>query len=129
MVAFQPHRYSRTKALLPEFFPVFGEASQVFITDIYAAGEPILPGISGMDLFSGIKRQGHPAVTYVKDLALHPEMLLERLLPGDILLTLGAGDIWKVGEDLLQRLGHHAPSPNSQPPGDGPCRAPHGLHA
>ncbi len=54
MVAFQPHRYSRTKALLPEFFPVFREASQVFITDIYGAGEPVLPGISGMDLFSGI---------------------------------------------------------------------------
>ena len=129
VVAFQPHRYSRTKALLPEFFQVFGEARQVFITDIYGAGEPVLPGISGRDLFSGIKRQGHPAVTYIKDLALHPEMLLERLLPGDILLTMGAGDIWKVGEDLLQRLGHHAPSPNSQPPGDGPCRAPHGLHA
>ena len=129
VVAFQPHRYSRTKALLPEFFPVFGEARELFITEIYSAGEPQLPEISGMDLFQGIRRQGHPSVTFVKDPAAFPEMLLARLRPGDLFLTLGAGDIWKLGEELLKRLGYASPSPNSQSSGETTCRARRALHA
>ena len=129
VVAFQPHRYSRTKALLPEFFPVFEGAHQVFITEIYSAGEPSLPEISGMDLFLGIERQGHPGVTFVEDLATFPEMLLAHLRPGDLFLTLGAGDIWKVGEELLKRLGQASPSHNSQSSGETACRAPRALHA
>jgi UDP-N-acetylmuramate--alanine ligase len=128
VVAFQPHRYSRTKALLPEFFPVFGAAQQVFVTEIYSAGEPSLPEITGRDLFRGIERQGHPSVTFVKDLAAFDEMLLDRLRPGDVFLTLGAGDIWKVGEKLLERL-EHAPVPtDSQSPEEASCRAPRALH-
>lgn len=122
VVAFQPHRYSRTKALLPEFFPVFGEAQEVFITEIYSAGEPPRPDISGLDLFQGIKRQGHPSVTFARDHETLTEMLLERLCPGDILLTLGAGDIWKVGEELLKRLGYSSPSHHSQSSGETKCR-------
>jgi len=129
VVAFQPHRYSRTKALLPEFFPVFEEAQQLFITEIYSAGEASLPEISGMDLFLGIERQGHPAVTFVEDLAAFPEMLLASLRPGDLLLTLGAGDIWKVGEELLQRLGQVSPSNHSQSSGETRCRVHHVLRA
>uniref|UniRef100_A0A7C3V7J0 UDP-N-acetylmuramate--L-alanine ligase n=1 Tax=Desulfobacca acetoxidans TaxID=60893 RepID=A0A7C3V7J0_9BACT len=128
VVAFQPHRYSRTKALLPEFFPVFEQAHLVFITEIYSAGEPPLPGISGIDLFKGVK-QLHPQVDFVEDLAKFPETLVACLRPGDLFLTLGAGDIWKVGEELLQRLGHPTASPNSQSTGDSPCRAPRALHA
>jgi UDP-N-acetylmuramate--alanine ligase len=123
VVAFQPHRYSRTQALLPEFFPVFGEAHLVFVTEIYSAGEPVLPKISGKDIFWGIERQGHPGVTFVEDPAMFPETLLERLRPGDLFLTLGAGDIWKVGEKLLQLLGHSSASHNSQPSGEPLCRA------
>ena len=129
VVAFQPHRYSRTKALLPEFFPVFGEAKQVFITEIYSAGEPSLPDISGVDLFLGVQGQGHPGVKFVEDLAAFPEMLLSRLRPGDLFLTLGAGDIWKVGEELLRRLGYASPSNHSQSSGETGCRAPRALHA
>jgi UDP-N-acetylmuramate--alanine ligase len=122
VVAFQPHRYSRTKALLPEFFPVFGDAHQVFITEIYSAGEAVLPGISGRDLFRGIAGQGHPGVTFMEDQAAFPEMLQERLRPGDLFLTMGAGDIWKVGEDLLKRLGQ-ASTPNDSPcPGETACQ-------
>jgi UDP-N-acetylmuramate--alanine ligase len=128
VVAFQPHRYSRTKALLPEFFPVFGAAQHLFITEIYSAGEALLPGISGGDLSRGIERQGHPSVTFVEDLAGFDGMLLDLLRPGDLFLTLGAGDIWKVGERLLKLLGH-APIPNnSQSSEEGPCRAPRALH-
>ncbi len=126
VVAFQPHRYSRTKALLPEFFPVFGEAHQVFITEIYSAGEPKLPELSGKDIFVGIERQGHPGVTFVEDLATFSEMLLEYLQPEDLFLTLGAGDIWKVGEELLERLGHSTGQHASSASGESACRA---LHA
>jgi len=129
VVAFQPHRYSRTKALLPEFFPVFEAAQQVFVTEIYSAAEPPLPGISGMDVLRGIERQGHPSVTFVKDLAAFDEMLLDRLRAGDLFLTLGAGDIWKVGEKLLELLGHAAVPNDSQSAEEAPCRAPRALHA
>jgi len=128
VVAFQPHRYSRTKALLPEFFPVFGAAHHLFVTEIYSAGEPSLPGISGKDLFRGIARHGRPPITFVEDLAGFEAMLQGHLRPGDLFLTLGAGDIWKVGEKLLKRLGH-APIPhNSQSSEEGSCRAPRALH-
>ncbi|MFW6123187.1 MAG: UDP-N-acetylmuramate--L-alanine ligase, partial [Thermodesulfobacteriota bacterium] len=126
VVAFQPHRYSRTRALLPEFFPVFDAAHQVFITEIYSAGEPKIPSLSGRDVFAGVERQGHPGVTFVEDLAAFPDLLLQRLRPGDLFLTLGAGDIWKVGEELLQRLGRGAASPTGSDSGEDACRA---LHA
>jgi len=129
VVAFQPHRYSRTKALLSEFFPVFGKAHLVFITEIYSAGEPALPEISGKDVFRGVEQQGHPGVTFVEDLATFPEMLLKQLRPGDFFLTLGAGDIWKLGEELLQRLGHSSSPHNSQSSGETACRALHALRA
>jgi UDP-N-acetylmuramate--alanine ligase len=129
VVAFQPHRYSRTKALLPEFFPVFGEAHLVFVTEIYGAGEPVLAEISGKDVFGGIERQGHPGVTFIEDLATFPEMLLECLRPGDLFLTLGAGDIWKVGEELLQRLSQSSAPHDSQSSGEPVCHALRALRA
>jgi UDP-N-acetylmuramate-alanine ligase len=89
----------------------------------------LLPEISGMDIFRGIKRQGHPSVAFVEDLAAFDEMLLDRLRPGDLFLTLGAGDIWKVGERLLERLGHSTVPNDSQSSGETPCRAPRALHA
>ncbi|MGQ9687322.1 MAG: UDP-N-acetylmuramate--L-alanine ligase [Desulfobaccales bacterium] len=129
VVAFQPHRYSRTRALLPDFFPVFGPAALVFITEIYSAGEPVLPKISGKDVFQGILRQGHPGVRYAEDLAVMAELLLEHLQPGDLFLTLGAGDIWKVGEELLKRLGQPSALLNRQSQGESPCRDVSGLPA
>ncbi len=123
VVAFQPHRYSRTRALLPEFFPVFGAAHLVLVTEIYSAGEPVLPGVSGKDIFWGIKKEGHPGVSFVEDPAALLKTLIEHLRPGDVLLTLGAGDIWKVGEELLQRLGHTATRQNDHGAGEAACRA------
>ena len=129
VVAFQPHRYSRTRALLSDFFPVFAQAGLVFITEIYGAGEPVLPDISGKDVFQGIVRQGHPGVKYVEDSAVMPKLLLEHLQPGDLFLTLGAGDIWKVGEELLERLGQPSAPPDRQSQGESRCRDVHGLRA
>jgi len=126
VVVFQPHRYSRTQALLPEFFPVFGAADRVFVTEIYSAGEPRLPSLSGRDVCAGVKQHGHPGVAFVEDLAAFPEILLKGLRPGDLFLTLGAGDIWKVGEELLQRLGRSAAPHADSGSGENTCRA---LHA
>jgi UDP-N-acetylmuramate--alanine ligase len=104
VVVFQPHRYTRTAALLPEFFPVFAQAGLVLVTEIYAASEPPLEGVSGQAIYEGIRQSGHPAVHFVADNAAVADIILEHLREGDLVLTLGAGDIWKTGEDLLARL-------------------------
>ncbi|RJR36088.1 MAG: UDP-N-acetylmuramate--L-alanine ligase [Deltaproteobacteria bacterium] len=114
VVAFQPHRYSRTKALLPDFFPVFEKAELVFVTEIYAAGESRLNGVTGRAIYEGVLRTGHPAVHFVADKAA--DAILDHLRAGDLLLTLGAGDIWKTGEELLARL--EARSPGLGLPGE-----------
>jgi UDP-N-acetylmuramate--alanine ligase len=104
VVAFQPHRYSRTAALLPEFFPVFARAGLVFITEIYAASEAPRAGVSGRAVYEGIRASGHPAVHFVGENGAVAETIMAHLQEGDLVLTLGAGDIWKTGEDLLARL-------------------------
>ena len=108
MVAFQPHRYSRTRALLPEFFPVFAAAHLVMVTEIYAAGEEMIPGLSGELIARGIRDRGHPAVYFAADGPAQAEVLLQHLQEGDLLLTLGAGDIWKLGEAVLAELSRRA---------------------
>jgi UDP-N-acetylmuramate--alanine ligase len=104
LVAFQPHRYSRTQALLPEFFPVFEAADLVFVTEIYAAGERSLNGLSGRAVYEGIRQSGHRGVHFVEEKAALTAQIFQHLNPGDLVLTLGAGDIWKTGEELLARL-------------------------
>ncbi|MBM4286545.1 MAG: UDP-N-acetylmuramate--L-alanine ligase [Deltaproteobacteria bacterium] len=104
VVAFQPHRYSRTQALLPEFFPIFAEADLLFLTDIYGAGERVIPGLSGRDLYHGVRDAGHPDVYYVADRKELASKLWCHLRPGDVLVTMGAGDIWQTGEEILRRL-------------------------
>jgi len=102
VVVFQPHRYSRTRALLEEFGGAFFLADRVIVTDIYAAGEKRLNGVSGSTVADALVRHGHPSVTYQPDMAAIPTLLRELLQPGDILLTLGAGDVWKLGDDLVR---------------------------
>ncbi len=118
VVAFQPHRYSRTQALLPDFFPVFGEAGMVFVTEIYAAGESRLDGVTGRAIYEGIRHTGHPAVHFVAEKAVTADVILDHLHPGDLVLTLGAGDIWKTGEELLARLQAKSAAPGPHLPGE-----------
>jgi UDP-N-acetylmuramate--alanine ligase len=101
---FQPHRYTRTKHLLEEFFTAFNEADRVIIMDIYAAGEQPIPGITGRAVYEGIKRYGHKDAAYLSGRDEVVGHLLSSLREGDLLLTLGAGDVWKVGEAVLERL-------------------------
>jgi UDP-N-acetylmuramate--alanine ligase len=123
VVAFQPHRFSRTRALLTEFFPVFRQADQVWITEIYSAGEEAVPGLSGRHICEGVCRQDHPAAHFVPDQGALLETLLNTVKPGDIILTLGAGDIWRVGEDLLSHLSDHSAAPlTSKVAGAPSCR-------
>jgi len=102
VVIFQPHRYSRSRALLDEFGRAFSLADSVWVTDIYAAGEQPIAGLDGSTVAESIVRSGHPSVVYEPQVKQIASRLLPELRPGDIVLTLGAGDVWKVGESLIR---------------------------
>ena len=101
---FQPHRYTRTRDLADEFANAFDQADVVYITDIYPAGEAKLPGITGEMVVEKIRSSGHEGVHWVNG---DPDLIhrvKKDLQPGDVVITLGAGDIWKVGKELLASL-------------------------
>jgi UDP-N-acetylmuramate--alanine ligase len=101
---FQPHRYTRTKHLLEEFATAFNQADKVVILDIYAAGEQPIAGVTGQAVCEGIRNHGHKDAVYIGDRQQAIERLAGSLRQGDLLLTLGAGDVWKLGEAVLERL-------------------------
>jgi UDP-N-acetylmuramate--alanine ligase len=101
VVAFQPHRYSRTRALLEEFGRSFVLADRVIVTSVYAAGEAPLADVDGAAVADALVRHGHPAVSYEPRLERIAQRLRNLVLPGDLVITLGAGDIWKVGDAFL----------------------------
>ncbi len=103
IVAFQPHRYSRTEALFQEFAGSFGLADVVLVTDIYPAGERPVPGVDGSTVAEAIRRNGHPDVLYEADKGKLPERLRELIERDSIVLTLGAGDVWRAGAALLKQ--------------------------
>lgn len=104
VAVFQPHRYTRTRDLLQEFALAFNDAQIVVITDIYAGGEPPIPGISAAKLAELMRRHGHKGVSYVgnrQEIAAH---LLPKLKANDLVITLGAGNISQACDDLLTLL-------------------------
>jgi len=104
IVVFQPHRYSRTRDLMKEFFTAFNQADRLLVLDIYPAGEKPIEGISSAPLVEGIKRHGHKDVTYVPDTEAAAAWIADNAEPGDMVITLGAGDVWKAGLGALERL-------------------------
>lgn len=104
VVLFQPHRYTRTRDCVEDFAHAFDHADQLFITEIYAAGEQPIPGVSGEKLVETIRAAGHSSVTFIERKESMPDQVLPHLKPGDLVLTLGAGDIWKAGTGILARL-------------------------
>ena len=98
---FQPHTYSRTKALLNEFANAFYNADNVIITDIYAAREKDTGEINSEDLVNEIRKTSNNAI-YIKDFSDIESYLKDNLKSGDILLTIGAGNVYKVGEELIE---------------------------
>ena len=104
VVVFQPHRYTRTQALFDEFTRSFYQSDLLVVLPIYAAGEPKINGVEGHALFEGIRSHGHKEVVYFQNFETAVSHLIKILNPEDILLTLGAGDVWKVGEMVLKEL-------------------------
>ncbi len=104
IVIFQPHRYTRTRDLFKDFLTAFNQADILLLTEIYPAGEDPLPGINAEKLFKGIKEHGHKQVHFYPDKEAIADGLLKLLNPGDVVITLGAGDIWQLGEELRDKL-------------------------
>jgi UDP-N-acetylmuramate--alanine ligase len=101
---FQPHRYTRTRALFDDFTRAFYATDQLVLVPIYAASEKPLEGVSHTALCEGIQAHGHKDVACAADFEVALDLIQSRLQPGDIVLTLGAGDVWQLGERLLARL-------------------------
>jgi UDP-N-acetylmuramate--alanine ligase len=104
IVAFQPHRYSRTELLFEEFTRAFNNADVLFLADIYAAGEKPVPGLDSDKLARAIHDHGHHAVRYVKDRAVMASEIARIAQPGDVVIALGAGDINKILASVAAEL-------------------------
>src|SRR6266542_2625391 len=104
VVLFQPHRYSRTHDLMQEFARSFNNADTLFITDIYAASEDPIEGVTAESMTNAIKRFGHKDVRYVGRLEDAAAALREHVQPGDLVLTMGAGTVNRVSDQLLELL-------------------------
>jgi UDP-N-acetylmuramate--alanine ligase len=105
VVVFQPHRYTRTHLLLQEFCTAFHDADALVLLNIYAAGETPLPGVTTGLLYEGLISHGQREVYYLRERAEVVPFLRRYLRANDILLTLGAGDVWQVGEAFLHATG------------------------
>ncbi len=110
-VLFQPHRYTRTHALFEDFTTAFYQSEALLVTDIYAASEPPIPGVHAEKLAVAIQQHGHGNTRYIPNHMDLVPLLLEEVQEGDVILTLGAGNIWQTGEELLKRLQERAESP------------------
>ena len=103
-VLFQPHRYTRTQALMDEFARAFHQADSVLLLDIYAASEKPIEGVTAEALVQRIRAFGHGAALYAGTMAQAVEMALPLAADGDVVLTLGAGPVWQAGDRILERL-------------------------
>jgi len=103
-VLFQPHRYTRTFHLLDDFGRAFHQADTVLVLDIYAASEQPIEGVNAEAVAGRIRQFGHQSVEYVGSIDRGVEVLLDVVQDGDVVLTLGAGNVWQAGDLLLARL-------------------------
>ncbi len=104
VVIFQPHRYSRTQALFKEFCTAFHQADMLFMTNIYPADEDPIAGVSSEALLEQIRAHGQKGVHFVAEVNEAAVQVLPRLRAGDVVLTLGAGSIWRAGEQVLAAI-------------------------
>jgi UDP-N-acetylmuramate--alanine ligase len=103
-VLFQPHRYTRTFHLMDEFARAFHQADRVFVLDIYAASEKPIEGVTAESLVERLRQFGHRGAEYVGSIDRGVEALAAAAQDGDLVLTLGAGNVWQAGERLLEKL-------------------------
>lgn len=104
IVVFQPHRYTRTEALYDRFVISFNHADILIVAPLYPAGEKPIEGVDSEWLYRGIKEHGHREVILCKSQKQILKVLLEIIEPGDLVVTLGAGDIYRVGDELSEKL-------------------------
>lgn len=104
VAVFQPHRFTRTQALFQDFLTAFYDADVLILTEIYPAGEDRIEGVEAKALFEGVREYGHKDVTFIADKGEIVSHLLKVIEPGDLVITMGAGDIWQVADELVQRL-------------------------
>jgi UDP-N-acetylmuramate--alanine ligase len=102
---FQPHRYTRTQHLMDEFAKSFHQADVVYVLDIYAASEAPIEGINGRSLADRIRDFGHRCVQYTGTIDQTVDAVVEKVRDRDVVLTLGAGNVWQVGDRVLAKLG------------------------
>ncbi len=104
VVVFQPHRYSRTKELMNEFALAFNNADVLYVLDIYAASEQPIDGITAEVLTENIKQYGHKNANYIGDIEAAAEKVVENLQENDLVITLGAGSITRLSDEILEIL-------------------------
>jgi UDP-N-acetylmuramate--alanine ligase len=110
-VVFQPHRYSRTSALAREFGESFADADQVVLLDVYSAGESPVPGVSGKTLVDSVLRHApRTRLAYFPHRAATPDYVADRARPGDLVMTMGAGDVTNLGPEIVRALEERAGS-------------------
>ena len=104
MGVFQPHRYSRTRDLFDEFARSFNHTDRLYVTPVYAAGEDPIDGVSSQSLVDAIRGHGHNSVHHVEDRSTLPQAIASELREGDVVITMGAGNINKLLGELLPLL-------------------------
>jgi UDP-N-acetylmuramate--alanine ligase len=104
VVVFQPHRFTRTQELFDEFALAFNNADVLFVTDIYAASEQPIEGITAEILTENIKKYGHKNANYIGDVETAAEKVLPYLHEGDLVITLGAGTITRLSDEIVRQL-------------------------
>ena len=104
VVVFQPHRYTRTQELMDEFALAFNNADVLYVLDIYAASEQPIPGITAEVLTENIKKYGHKNATYIGDIDAAAAIVVKELQTNDLVITLGAGSVTRLSEEILQQL-------------------------
>jgi UDP-N-acetylmuramate--alanine ligase len=104
VAVFQPHRFSRVKHLEQRFAESFGACDKLIVTEVYAAGESAIEGVSGQRMASLIEATGHPCVEFLADLDRVAGRLAELAVPGDVVITMGAGSVTQIGPELLALL-------------------------
>jgi len=106
VVLFQPHRYTRTRALFEEFTKAFNQADRLILTEIYPAGETPISGVSGETLYEAIRAHGHRDARFEPEVERLAALVTADLTAGDVVLTLGAGSISGIGQEILRMLGN-----------------------
>jgi UDP-N-acetylmuramate--alanine ligase len=104
VLVFQPHRYTRTRDLLDEFAQVLADADALLVAEVYAAGETPIPGADGKSLCRAIRTRGKVEPVLLKSLDELPDALAGVIRDGDVVLTMGAGHIGAVANDLPRAL-------------------------